>query len=46
MIDLYKSNAFAGSEARESGGFPANQSEPWRHGEHSYFFLNYDFYLK
>ena len=35
-----KNNAFAGSEWGDSGGFSANQSKPWRHGEHSYYKLS------
>ena len=31
-----KNNAFAGSQRGDSGGFSANQSKLWRHGEHSY----------
>ena len=36
MTDPCKNNAFAGSEPGDGGGFSANQSKPWRHGEHSY----------
>ena len=36
MTDPCKNNAFAGSVADDRGGFSANQSKPWRHGEHSY----------
>ena len=36
MTDPCKNNAFTGSERGVSGGFSANQSKPWRHGEHSY----------
>ena len=32
--DPCKNNAFDGSERGDSGGFSANQSKPWRHGEH------------
>ena len=39
MTDPCKNNAFAGSEPGDSGGFSANQSKPWRHGEHSYLRL-------
>ena len=38
MPDPCKNNAFDGSEQGDSGGFSANQSKPWRHGEHSYYF--------
>ena len=33
MTDPSKNNVFAGSERGDSGGFSANQSKPWRHGE-------------
>ena len=36
MTDPCKNNGFSGSERGYSGGFSANQSKPWRHGEDSY----------
>ena len=39
MTDPSKNNAFTGSEPGDGGGFSANQSKPWRHGEHSFYIL-------
>ena len=37
MTDPCKNNAFAGLERGDTGGFSANQSKLWHHGQHSYF---------
>ena len=37
MPNPCKNNSFDGSEQGDSGGFSANQSKPWCHGEHFYY---------
>ena len=41
MTDPCKNNDFAGSEQGDDGGFSANQSKPWRHGEHPYICIDW-----